>query len=109
MIDVFFLQAAQPNPIMSWLPLILIFGVLYFFMIRPQAKKQKAQTKFLGEIQKGDEIVTSSGIVGRINKIEGNTLTLQIDSKTFVKVLKGSISKEMTDSYQKEEQPKETT
>ena len=102
MIDMIFLQASQPNPIMSWLPLILIFGVLYFFMIRPQAKKQKAQNRFLSEIEKGDEIVTSSGIVGRINKIEGSTITLQIDSKTFIKVLKGSLSKEMTDTYQKD-------
>ena len=97
-----FLQSASPSSsIMSWLPLILIFGVLYFFMIRPQAKKQKEQNKFLGEIQKGDEVVTSSGMIGKINKIEGNTITLQVDTKTFIKVVKGALSNEMTVNHQK--------
>ena len=104
---IFFLQAGTPSSIMSWMPLLLIFGVLYFFMIRPQAKKQKEQNKFLGDIQKGDEIVTSSGIVGKINKIEEGVVTLQIDSKTFIKIVKGALSNEMTATYQKASETKE--
>ncbi|MBX2817125.1 MAG: preprotein translocase subunit YajC [Saprospiraceae bacterium] len=92
------LQAAQPNPIMSFLPLIGIVVVFYFFFIRPQQKKAKQQGQFLENLNKGDEIATASGIIGRINKIEENTITLQIDQKTFLRVLKATVSKEMTES-----------
>jgi len=83
---------------MSFLPLIGIVLVFYFFFIRPQQKKQKTQSKFVEDLNKGDEVVTSSGIIGKINKIDENVVTLQIDQKTFIKVLKSSVSKEMTDS-----------
>ncbi len=92
-----FLQA-QGNPIMSFLPLIGIVLVFYFFFIRPQQKKQKSQNQFVSDLNKGDEVVTSSGIIGKINKIDDNVVTIQIDQKTFITVLKGSVSKEMTDA-----------
>ena len=50
--------------------MVAIFAVFYFFLIRPQAKKQKDQTKFVDQLEKGNEVVTASGIVGKINKIE---------------------------------------
>jgi preprotein translocase subunit YajC len=77
--------------------MVAIFAVFYFFLIRPQAKKQKEQTKFADQLEKGSEVITASGIVGKINKIEGNFVTLQVDTKTFIKVAKSAISKEMTD------------
>ena len=77
--------------------MVAIFGVFYFFLIRPQAKKQKEQTKFVDQLEKGNEVVTASGIVGKINKIEGNFVTLQVDTKTYLKVTKTAISKEMTE------------
>jgi len=77
--------------------MVAIFGVFYFFLIRPQAKKQKEQTKFVDQMEKGNEVITASGIVGKINKIEGNFVTLQVDTKTFLKVTKSAISKEMTE------------
>ncbi len=77
--------------------MVAIFAVFYFFLIRPQAKKQKEQTKFVDQLEKGNEVITASGIVGKINKIEGNFVTLQVDTKTFLKVSKSAISKEMTD------------
>ncbi len=81
-----------------------IFVIMYFFFIRPQVKKQKAQNKFTTELGKGDEVVTGSGMIGKINKIEGNIVHLEIAQKTFIKVLKGAISKEMTESlYAKED------
>ncbi len=79
-------------------PLILIIIVFYFFIMRPQAKRQKEQQRFLAELEKGDEVVTASGIYGRINKIDGNIVTLQVDPKTFIRVAKSAVSKEMTDS-----------
>jgi len=102
MIDILLLQAQQPNPIVSFLPLIGIVVVFYFFFMRPQQKKQKAQTNFTTALNKGDEVATASGIVGKINKIEDKTITLQVDQKTFIRVIKSSISKEMTDALNKE-------
>ena len=79
------------------IPLLLMVVVIYFFFIRPQSKKQKAQNTFINEISKGDEIVTGSGIIGKVTKIEEKIVSIQIDQKTFIKVLRSSISKELTD------------
>ena len=77
-------------------------AVMYLFFIRPQARKQKAQMKFMEEIKKGDEVVTNAGIVGKITKMDDKIVTLQISQKGFVDVLKSSVSKEMTDMLGKE-------
>lgn len=77
---------------------IVLFGIMYVFFILPRTRQQKAQNKFLTEIKKGDQVVTQSGIIGRITKIEDQVVELQLDSKSFVKVLKTSVSKEGTDS-----------
>ena len=57
-------------------------------------------------MQKGDEVVTSSGIIGKINKLEEDAVTIQVDTKTFIRVVPSSISKEMTDFLTKEEEKK---
>lgn len=77
---------------------ILLVGVFYFFFIRPQSKMRKDQETFASSLEKGTEVVTSSGMLGRINKIEDNIVTLQVDTKTFIRVTRGAISKEMTDA-----------
>ncbi|HLF62218.1 MAG TPA: preprotein translocase subunit YajC [Saprospiraceae bacterium] len=81
--------------------LMLMLVVIWLFFFRPQAKKQKAQAKFIEELQKGDEVATASGLIGRVNKLEDSIVTLQIDQKTFVRVTKGSVSKEMTEIVRK--------
>ena len=78
-----------------------IFAIFYFLMIRPQAKKQKEQASFLNELKKGDEVVTSSGIFGKISKLDESTVQLQIDQKTYLNFTKGSVNKEMTDAFKK--------
>ncbi len=82
---------------------LLFFGgillVMYFFFIRPQVKKQKAQNAFVQAMAKGDEVVTNSGIIGKINKFEDDAVTLQVDQKTFIRVVPSAISKEMTEGY----------
>lgn len=103
MISLVILQAASPNLLGSLWPLLLMFVVVFFFFIRPQAKKQKEQAKFLDSLEKGEEVVTNSGFIGRINKIEGLIVTLNLGEKTFVRVTKGSISKEMTEAFRKSE------
>jgi len=61
-------------------------------------KKQKEQNNFLANVKKGDQVATGSGIIGRINKFEEEVVELQLDSKTFIKILKNAISKEATES-----------
>lgn len=104
MITLLFQLQAATSPLLNIPFMILIMAVFYFFFIRPQAKKQKEQGRFVSELEKGTEVVTSSGIIGRINKIEGNIVHLQIDQKTFIKVIRSSISNEMTAALSKPEE-----
>ncbi len=96
-----FLLQASGSQIGGLLFPLLMFAVFYLFFIRPQMRKQKEQSAFTTEIQKGDEVVTSSGIIGQINKIEGNIVTLELDNKTYVRMFASAISKEMTEQYLK--------
>ncbi|RTL58075.1 MAG: preprotein translocase subunit YajC [Rhodocyclaceae bacterium] len=64
--------------LMGFLPIILMFVVMYFLMIRPQTKKAKEHQKMVGELQKGDEIVTQGGIAGRIAKVGENYLSVEV-------------------------------
>ena len=92
--------------------LVLMAGFLliaFFFFIRPQQKKQKEQTQYMDALKKGDEVVTASGILGKINKIEGNIIHLQVDTKTFIRVTRGAISKEMSESVTKESKDEKQT
>ena len=82
--------------------LLLIGGIIvifYFFMIRPQQKKQKDQKKFLEEIKKGDHAVTMGGIHGKVSSIEGDTILLDVDRGTKLRVEKSSISLEASKKY----------
>jgi preprotein translocase subunit YajC len=94
-----FLQAGAANPIFQFAPLLLILIVFYFFMIRPQMTKQKEQTVFADSLEKGKEVVTASGIIAKINKIDGGIVTLEVANGTFIRVVKSAISKEMTEAF----------
>ncbi len=96
----FLLLQSQPSPYGNLIFLALLFGVFWFFLIRPQAKRQKEQRQFAESIQKGDEVVTSGGIVGRVNKVEGHIVTLETANKTYLRILRSVISKEMTEALQ---------
>ena len=75
-------------------PLILIIIVFYFFMIRPQMKKQKEAKKFLENIKKGDKIVTIGGVFGKIHEINDNSYTIEVEGGNKLKILKTAISQE---------------
>lgn len=90
------LQAAGNAGMINLLFIGAMILVFYFFMIRPQSKKAKEQRNFMEDLQKGDEIVTASGILGRINKIDGNIVTVDIGNKTFMRVTRNAISLELT-------------
>ena len=94
-----FLQAGGAGALMQFAPLLMILVVFYFFMIRPQMTKQKEQTAFADALEKGKEVVTASGIIGKINKVDGNVITLEVANGTFIRVVKSAISKEMTEAF----------
>ena len=94
-----FLQAGGAGALMQFAPLLMLLVVFYFFMIRPQMTKQKEQTAFADSLEKGKEVVTASGIIGKINKIDGNVITLEVANGTFIRVVKSAISKEMTEAF----------
>lgn len=73
---------------------LLIIVVFYFFLIRPQVKRQRDQQKFIENLREGMEVLTQAGIVGRITKIDGNLVRLMVDEKTFIRVVKQSITGE---------------
>jgi preprotein translocase subunit YajC len=70
--------APQGNPLLQFLPLILIFGIFYFLLFLPMQRQKKAQQKMLGELQNGVVVVTSGGIIGTISGVDGDTLTLRV-------------------------------
>jgi len=75
----------------------LMLVVFWLFMIRPQAKKAKQQKKFIEDLQKGDKIVTIAGIHGIVNKVnDDNTISLEINPGSYIKIEKSSISMEWT-------------
>ncbi len=87
--------AAAPSgsaSLMQFLPMILLFGAMYFLMIAPQRKKQKAHEKMLGELKSGAEVVTAGGIYGTITSVRDDRFTVRIGDATKVEVGKGFIS-----------------
>ena len=80
------------SSLMSFLPLILMFGVLYFIMIRPQMKRQKEHRNMLSAMAKGDEVVTNGGIVGKVTKVSDAYVGVEIAEGTEITVQKGSVT-----------------
>ena len=79
------------DPIMSCLPLIIIFVVFYFLLIRPQSKKQKEHQEMITSLEVGNEVVTAGGILGKIKEIDDQYVRLQISDDTVIKVQRHTI------------------
>lgn len=71
--------------------LVLIFGVFYFLMIRPQRKRQKEHETMVRELQKGDNVVTAGGIFGVVDRISEDSVVIKIEGGTTMRVAKGSV------------------
>jgi len=90
----------------SFLPLILIFVVFYFLLIRPQQKKQKAHRQLLEALHRGDKIVTSGGLVGTITKVVSDSeITVEIAEGVKVRVMRGMVSDVMSKTEAKTAEP----
>jgi preprotein translocase subunit YajC len=99
-------SASSSSGLFNILFIVAIFGVMYFFMIRPQAKKAKDQKSFIDSLQKGDKIVTVAGIHGRISRLnENGTVEVEIDTNTKVVMERSGISMEYTKAIQQPAQP----
>ncbi len=93
-------EGQDANPWMSFLPLLLIIVVFYFFMIRPQVKRQKETRQFRDSLAKGDKVVTTGGIYGKIVEVKETTIVLEIAKDVQIKVDKNGIIKDMSDAPQ---------
>ena len=96
----FIIAQTQPqgNLYSMLLPMVLIIVVFYFFMIRPQMKRQKELQKFRSALQKGDKVVTTGGLYGKIEEIKDNIIVLEIAPNVKVKVDKSVVLKDITDA-----------
>jgi preprotein translocase subunit YajC len=83
-----------PNPIVTFLPFVLMIVVVWFLLIRPQRKRAKEQQNMLSSLAKGDRVVTNSGMLGTIVGIneKDNIVTLKVGEETKIEFLKGSIA-----------------
>jgi len=81
----------QSDPIMAFLPLVIIIFIFYFMIYRPQKKRQKAREQQVNQIEKGDKIITASGIHGTIAQIEDTTILLQVSDNTKIRIEKTAV------------------
>jgi preprotein translocase subunit YajC len=80
------------NTLMGFLPMILIFAVFYFLVIRPQQKKAKEHRQLLDNLKKGDSVITQGGLFGKITGVSDQIITLEIADKVRVRVSRGHIA-----------------
>lgn len=84
----------QPQAPSAWvqiMPMVLLFGAMYFFMIAPQRKKQKEHARMLAALQTGDEVITNGGIYGTITNVKDDRFVVRIADNTKIEIGKGFI------------------
>jgi preprotein translocase subunit YajC len=93
-LQAFFSQTAPQaqNPIVAFLPFILIAVVFYFIFFRPQQKQAKQHQTFLGALKKGDEVLTQGGIIGTVHLVEDRTVTIDVGGGTKLRILKAQVA-----------------
>jgi len=91
------------NPLAMWLPIIMIFVIMYFLILRPQAKRQKEQQKMLESLQKGDEVLTAGGIYGTIvgMKEKDTIIVVEVDKNVKLNVARSSIARKVVPPEEK--------
>ena len=90
-------QAADPgaaaNPLIQLFPFVLVFIFFYFFIIRPQNQARKKHMEMIANVKRGDEVVTSGGMVGKVTKVlEGDEVMVELASNVVVKVIKSTLT-----------------
>jgi preprotein translocase subunit YajC len=94
MLLLFLAQTApgQPGPLASFVPIILIFVIMYFLLFRPQIKRQKEQQRLIASLKTNDRVVTASGIHGLITNVKDRTVTLKIADNVKIEMEKSAIA-----------------
>jgi preprotein translocase subunit YajC len=85
-------EAPQPSFLMSIMPLIFVFVIFYFLLIRPQQKRQKAHEKLVASVKTGDKVVTSSGIHGIVANVKEKTVLLKVADNVKIEFDRGSVA-----------------
>ncbi len=80
------------SPVYMIVFLVLIFGLFYFLMIRPQQKRQKEQQQLMSELQRGDRVITTGGIYGQIESVSEDSVVLKVESGTTIRVARSGIA-----------------
>jgi preprotein translocase subunit YajC len=83
---------AAPSPLPSFLLMGAVFIGMYFLMIRPQMKRAKEHRELVSKLQKGDEVITSGGIAGRIDGLDENFVSVEVADKVSIKVQRGAVT-----------------
>ena len=94
-------SSGATNPLVTFLPLILVFVVFYFFMIRPQMRKQKDMNNYRNSLKKGDKVITTGGIYGRVIEVKDNSVMMDVGGDVKLKVDKSALVKDPTDTEQR--------
>ena len=84
----------QGNALVTLLPLLLVFVVFYFFMIRPQMKKQKEMTNYRSSLKRGDKVVTTGGLYGRVYEVKDNYVIMDVGGDIKLRVDKNALLKD---------------
>lgn len=82
-----------PNPVANLIPIVLVFFIMYFLLIRPQAKQQKETARMQSKLKKNDEVVTVGGIHGTIVNVKESVVTLRVDDNVRLDVDKTAITR----------------
>ncbi len=81
----------------SFIPLILIFAIMYFLLIRPQQKKAKEHAKMVSELRRGDQVVTSGGLIGKVSKVKDDReIEVELAPNVKVRVIKSTVAQVLT-------------
>jgi preprotein translocase subunit YajC len=88
-------DAASSGGLMSFLPLIVIFAVFYFMLIRPQMKRSKEHRQLVSNLSKGDEVITNGGLLGRIKEVSDSFVTLELADNIQIKLQRQAVASVM--------------
>jgi len=99
-------DGAQPNPLMTIVPFVLIAVVFYLLFFRPQQKQMKKHQEFVNQLQKGQDVVTNGGIIGKVFQVEDRAVTLDIGGGTKLRVVKAQVAAAWTEKGEAEKEKK---
>lgn len=88
----------QGGGLTAFLPLVVLLGVFWFLIMRPQQRRAKEHRALLSAVKQGDRIVAAGGIVGTVRRVDDDTISLQVADNVVIKVDRGSVTKRLTEA-----------